>query len=117
MSGMSSFEVVGAAVPRVDAFAKVSGAALYSADVKLDGTLWGKVLRSSLPHARIVSVDATAARRLPGVRAVITAADLPDPGRLIGRRLRDVPILAWQRVRFIGGRDGQFLFRGWDHIG
>ena len=62
--------------------------------------LWGKVLRSPFPHARIVSIDTTEAKAVPGVHAVITAADLPES--LVGRRLRDMPVLAREVVRFVG---------------
>ena len=62
--------------------------------------LWGKVLRSPFPHARIVSIDTSKARALPGVHAVITGQDIPD--RRVGRRLRDFPVLARDRVVFVG---------------
>lgn len=71
---------------------KVAGRARYPADILLPGTLWGKALRSPLPHARIVHIDASRARQVPGVHAVITAADIPDTR--IGRRLLDIPVLA-----------------------
>jgi len=57
---------------------------------------------SPYPHARIVSVDTSAARAMPGVRAILTGADV-RPARF-GRRLQDWPVLAWDRVRFIGDR-------------
>jgi CO/xanthine dehydrogenase Mo-binding subunit len=62
--------------------------------------IWGKALRSPLPHARIVRIDASQAQRLPGILAVLTAADMPD--LLIGRRVYDMPVLAKERVRFVG---------------
>jgi CO/xanthine dehydrogenase Mo-binding subunit len=62
--------------------------------------IWGKALRSPLPHARIVRIDTSKAEGMPGVLAVLTAADLPD--LLIGRRVYDMPVLARERVRFIG---------------
>ena len=79
---------------------KVTGRTIYAADVSLPGMLWGKVLRSPFPHARIVSIDTTEAKAVPGVHAVITAADLPES--LVGRRLRDMPVLAREVVRFVG---------------
>src|SRR5204863_7925300 len=66
------------------------------------GTLWGKTLRSPYAHARIIKIDVSAARSIPGVRAVITAADLPD--RMQGRRIFDIPVLARDRVRYLGER-------------
>jgi carbon-monoxide dehydrogenase large subunit len=92
--------IVGRPIGRVDGADKVSGAARYSADVTLPGMVWGKALRSPLPHARIVRIDTSRARALPGVLAVLTAADLPDV--LVGRRMFDMPLLARDRVRFIG---------------
>jgi CO/xanthine dehydrogenase Mo-binding subunit len=92
--------IVGQPIGRVDGADKVSGAAHFSADVALPGMIWGKALRSPLPHARIVRIDTSKARRLSGVLAVLTAADLPD--LLIGRRMFDMPVLARDQVRFIG---------------
>ncbi len=91
---------IGQSVVRGEGPDKVTGRSVYAADVSLPGMLWGKVLRSPFPHARIVSIDTTAARAVPGVHAVITAADLPDS--LVGRRLRDMPVLARDVVRFVG---------------
>jgi CO/xanthine dehydrogenase Mo-binding subunit len=97
---MSSYRVVGKPMRRIEGDEKVTGRKAYTADVRVPGTLWGKVLRSPLPHARIVRIDTSAARSLPGVHAVLTAADLPD--RYIGRRLYDVTLLARGRVRHVG---------------
>ena len=91
---------VGRAVPHVEGRAKVTGGARYSADIMLPGMLWGKCLRSPFPHARIVSIDISQARQQRGIHAVITGADLPDI--LLGRFLLDCPVLARDRVRFIG---------------
>ena len=87
---------------RVEGSAKVTGAARYAADVAMPGMLHAAYVTSPYPHARIGSVDVSAARKLPGVRAVLTGADT-KPGRL-GRRLQDWPILCWDRVLFIGDR-------------
>jgi carbon-monoxide dehydrogenase large subunit len=73
---------------------------LYAADLLLPGMLWGKVLRSPYPHAHIVRMDTAAAKRVPGVHAVLTGQDLPD--RRVGRLLRDIPVLARDRVLFMG---------------
>ncbi|MBI2359632.1 MAG: molybdopterin-dependent oxidoreductase, partial [Deltaproteobacteria bacterium] len=97
---MSDFYAVGKSVARVDAFAKVTGEAVYSADVMLRGMLYGLAKRSPHPHARIVRIDTRRAEALPGVKAVITAKDVSDI--LLGLRLRDVPILAREQVRFVG---------------
>jgi CO/xanthine dehydrogenase Mo-binding subunit len=62
--------------------------------------LIGKALRSPFPHARIINIDASRALKVPGVHTVITAQDLPD--RRVGRLLRDIPVLARDRVLFVG---------------
>ena len=91
---------IGQSVVRGEGPDKVTGRSIYAADVSLPGMLWGKVLRSPFPHARIVNIDTTEAKAVPGVHAVITGADLPDS--LVGRRLRDMPVLARDVVRFAG---------------
>lgn len=97
---VSSFSVVGQSVTRGEGPDKVSGSATYAADVLLPGMLAGKVLRSPYPHAKIVKIDISRALNLPGVHAVITGQDLP--GRRVGRLLRDIPVLAMDRVLFVG---------------
>jgi CO/xanthine dehydrogenase Mo-binding subunit len=74
---MPEYSVVGKRVNRVDALAKVTGKALYSADISLPGMLYGKVLWSPYAHARIRRLDVAKAQALEGVMAVITAADVP----------------------------------------
>jgi CO/xanthine dehydrogenase Mo-binding subunit len=93
-------QVVGRATPRVEGEIKVTGQALYSADLKLPGTLWGKVLRSPISYGRIKSIDITKAWQVPGVKAVITGQDVT--GLRIGRCIYDTPVLADGVVRFIG---------------
>ena len=71
------FKWVGTRPIRPDGIPKVTGRAQYGADLKLPGMIYGKVLRSPHAHARIISIDTSAAAKLPGVKAVMTAADLP----------------------------------------
>jgi CO/xanthine dehydrogenase Mo-binding subunit len=97
---MASFVSIGQPAGHIEGPAKVTGRALYTADVTLPGMLWGKCLRSPFPHARILSIDVSQARQLPGVHAVLTSADLPEAR--LGRFLLDIPVLARDRVRFIG---------------
>lgn len=97
-----SFSAIGRPVEQVHGVDKVSGAALYTADVCLPGTLWGAILRSPYPHAVITRIEVSQPRALPGVRAVITGQDVADT--LFGRRMRDMPVLARDRVRFVGER-------------
>jgi len=99
---MASLTVVGAAVPRAEGADKVAGRTLYAADIVLPGMLWGKILRSPYPHARIRSIDASKARRAPGVRAVVTGAEIAH--RYVGKMIRDMPVLCWDTVRFVGDR-------------
>src|SRR5216684_2682955 len=97
---MTTYTVVGQPITRDDGPEKVSGKTCYSGDLRLPGMLWGKVLRSPFPHARIVHMDTAGALQLPGVHAVLTGQDLA--GVLVGRTLRDVPLLAQEKVRFVG---------------
>ena len=92
---------VGAPVPRVDGPGKVTGDASYAADVPAEGTLWAKPLRSPHAHARVLSIDTSRARAVPGVHAVVTGDDLP-PNSKWGRKTVDVPLLAQGVVRFPG---------------
>jgi CO/xanthine dehydrogenase Mo-binding subunit len=87
---------------RVEGPLKVTGAARYTADVRLPGMLHLAYTRSPLPHARIASIDTQAARAVPGVHAVLTGADIGFVG--LGRQLQDWPALAVDRVRMIGDR-------------
>jgi carbon-monoxide dehydrogenase large subunit len=95
-----SFKVIGKPLPRLDGAETVSGSAKYTVDVVLPGTLHGKLLRSPLPHARIRRVDASRARALPGVAAVLTADDVP--AKRFGFSLQDEHIFAGDKVRYIG---------------
>lgn len=96
---MSETSIVGKTVERVDALAKVTGAAVFGVDVRFAGMLVGRVLRAGVPHARIVRLDTTGAARVPGVRAIVTGRDHP---RLHGLIVKDQPALAIDRVRFAG---------------
>ena len=96
----AKFLTVGKPEPRVDGRHKVTGKAIYAADRTFQGIAWGKVLRSPLPHARITKINVSRAKKYPGVLAVLTADDVSN--QLVGRQLRDMPILAQDRVRFIG---------------
>ena len=87
---------------RIEGHLKVRGVARYAADAARPGMLWSATLYSSVPHARIVSLDVSAARAMAGVHAVLTGADLGST--LWGRRIRDWPLLATDTVRFIGDR-------------
>ncbi len=96
----TTFNVIGKPLGRVEGPHKVTGAGKYAADVILPGMLFAKILRSPYPHAKLLRVDATKARALPGVHAVLTADDVPP--ELTGRMIKDMPLLARDRVLFIG---------------
>lgn len=93
---MSEFNVIGRRVPKQDGVARVTGRAVYTDDIKLPQMLHGRILRSPVPHARIVSIDTSKAKQLAGVKAVITAADMPRSGFGYGK---DNSPLKWEKVR------------------
>jgi len=93
--------IVGQRIRRPDALDKVKGSALYIEDVAVAGALVAGVLRSPHAHARITRLDVFAARNLPGVQAVLTAADIPGKN-LIPMIQSDWPVLAEGVVRHVG---------------
>ena len=93
---MTTFKTIGKSEPRRDLPEKLTGEAKYAADVQLPGMLFGKILRSPHPHARILSINVDAARSLPGVRAAVTPFDAPK-----GQVAPDMPILDTE-VRYVG---------------
>ncbi len=97
-----SSSIIGARVGKVEGAEKVSGAAIYGADVHFQDALWGKILRSSYPHARIKSIDVSKARQVQGVRAIVTGKD--EPEHYQGKSIRDIPVLCWDKVRYVGDR-------------
>ena len=99
--GEVSLRVVGKPLPKVDAAAKVTGRAVYADDMLLPRTLHCKILRSPHPHARILSIDTSAARRIPGVQAVITGADLPVKFGILPVT-QDERALEHEKVRYVG---------------
>jgi CO/xanthine dehydrogenase Mo-binding subunit len=95
---------IGRSLPRVEGRDKVTGQAEYIHHLRLPGMLWGRIFRSTRPHARIVRIDTSAARAIPGVHRVVTIDDvksvIPDP--YYGPAFHDQPILADGKVRFAG---------------
>ncbi|HLF68168.1 MAG TPA: hypothetical protein VI503_02395, partial [Gaiellaceae bacterium] len=86
---------------RHDAIPKATGQFAYSSDLHAAGMLWGQTVRSAHAHARIVDVDVSAALALPGVRAVLTHAEVPGR-KTYGLEFPDQPVLAIDRVRYFG---------------
>ncbi len=95
------FAVIGERLPRYDGVDKVTGKAIFGPDVTLPGTLYGFILRSPHAHARIRSIDTSRAAALPGVYAVVTAADLPPAEDTEHRYARD-NTLAGDKVLYAG---------------
>ena len=99
---MTDTRIVGTSVPRAEGPDKVTGRTRYAADIPREGLLWGKILRSPHPHARIRRIDTDRARSAPGVKAVVTGQDVPN--HFMGKQILDMPVLCWDRVRYIGDR-------------
>lgn len=99
-----ALRVVGKRLPKVDAIEKVTGSAKFTADMRLPGMLYGKVLRSPYAHAKVLRVDTSEAEKLPGVKAVLTIKDVPrikyDPSDPL-QSSRDQYIFD-EKVRYVG---------------
>jgi CO/xanthine dehydrogenase Mo-binding subunit len=93
---------VGRAHPRRDAREKLGGRAQFVGDIVVPRMLHGRVLRSPVAHGRIVSIDTSAAERIPGVVCVLTGTDLGDIDPYYGHAIKDRPIIAIDKVRFHG---------------
>src|SRR5437879_5417684 len=98
----SEFAVIGRPLPKVDAWAKVVGETKYADDLFLPRMAYAKLLRSAHAHARIRSIDTSRARALPGVLAVVTAADLPRVKFGILPVSQDEEALCAEKVRMVG---------------
>ncbi|MBI2966334.1 MAG: molybdopterin-dependent oxidoreductase [Bacteroidetes bacterium] len=94
--------VVGKSLPKLDAPDKATGRAQYTDDITLPNMLYGKLLLSPVPHAVIKSIDVSEALKLPGVKAILTGADVPDITWGTSPPRYDEYILAKKKVRFVG---------------
>ena len=102
---MEELSFIGKSVPRKDGVEKATGKALYTVDMALPGMLWGKILRSPYPHAKILHIDTTLAEKLLGVKAVITGKDTLGIKHGFVETPRYPPDqypIAMDRVRYIG---------------
>lgn len=97
---MSRFGV-GASIKKQDAISKVTGAAMFAADIKKPGMLFAKVLRSQVAHAELLGIDTSEARHQPGVVRVLTADDVPGPNGH-GIIIKDEPVLCKDKIRRVG---------------
>jgi CO/xanthine dehydrogenase Mo-binding subunit len=93
--------IIGKGERRVDALGKVTGRAKFAADYNAGHQLYGKVLRSACPHARILRIDTAPAKQLEGVEAVLTAQDIPGE-KVFGIVVKNQAILALDKVRYLG---------------
>jgi len=93
---------VGYRLPRNDVLYKVRGKARYAGNLYLENMLHGRYVRSTEPHARILSIDTSAAEQISGVQGIMTAEDIPEDRLLVGTHDDDTPILAKDRVRYVG---------------
>ncbi|HJX60598.1 MAG TPA: hypothetical protein VJ462_04865, partial [Thermodesulfobacteriota bacterium] len=92
---------VGVEIPKVDALEKVLGETRYGADLSIKDPLHLKVVRSLKPHAKILKIQLDEALKVGGVERIFTAKDIPGKN-LIGIIAKDQPILATDRVRYVG---------------
>jgi CO/xanthine dehydrogenase Mo-binding subunit len=96
---MSDYLYVGKEIPRLDAIEKVTGSAIYTADIRIPGMLYVRLLKSPYAHARIVKIDVSRATRMPGVHAVLTGEEIPHR---FGIYMSDKYMLAYKKVRHVG---------------
>jgi 4-hydroxybenzoyl-CoA reductase subunit alpha len=101
-TGKQDFAIIGQPLPKIDAWAKVTGDTRYADDLVLPRMAHGKLLRSPHPHARITRLDTTRARQVPGVYAVITGHDLPRVKFGILPVSQDEEALCTEKVRMVG---------------
>ncbi len=99
---MKPFKYIGKDVLRSDALEKVTGRALFVTDMKIPGMLYGKILRSPYAHARIKSIDASAAEKMSGIKAVLTKNDIDRRFNNFGAVITDQTIVAIDKVRYVG---------------
>ena len=95
---------IGRSIPRLEARAKVTGRAEYVHNMRRPGMLYGKIFRSTVAHGRILGIDVDAARETEGVYAVVTGEDIRSliPNPYFGPAFHDQPILALEKVHFVG---------------
>lgn len=91
-------------VPRIDGVEKVTGAGKYAGDLKFPNMLYGKILYSPHAHAKILSIDTSEAEKIPGVKAVLTAKDVPDMKYGISPARWDENIFCIDKVRYVGDK-------------
>src|SRR5713226_4319592 len=98
---MTEFSIIGKPIAMIDAAGKTTGAGKYTDDLSVAGMLYGKILHSPHPHARIKSINTSRAEKLEGVVAVVTGKDAPNPFGILPVG-HDEHALALDKVRYVG---------------
>ncbi len=99
---METYSYIGKSIPRIDSRSRVTGEAVFTADIRLPRMLTGKILRSPHPHARILNVDASKAAKLRGVYSIVTGKDTAGEKWGVFRYTRDQELLCVNKVRYVG---------------
>jgi CO/xanthine dehydrogenase Mo-binding subunit len=102
MKSRQPLKIAGTSAPRLDGIEKVNGRAIYTGDIKLPGLAFAKVLRSPLPHAKLVRIDAGKAQALTGFITVLTRDDIKGLNYQYGSIYKDQSIVAVDKVRYVG---------------
>lgn len=101
-----NYSYIGKSLPRNDGLEKVTGRARYTGDLKFPNMLYGKILRSPHAHARIINIDTSEAEKLPGVKCIITAKDVPATKYGLSPARWDETIFCIDKVRYVGDKVG-----------
>lgn len=99
---MKDYKVINSRLPRVDAYAKVTGDARYTADLEMPNMLYGALLQSPLAHARIRNIDTSKAKRLVGVKDIVTAKEASSTKYGVSPARYDETMFCIDKVRYIG---------------
>ena len=99
---MKEFNVINSRVPRVDARAKVTGDARYTADLSMPNMLYGALLQSPHAHAKILNIDTSAAKKLIGVKEVVTAKEASPIKFGLSPARYDEMMFCMEKVRYVG---------------
>ena len=99
---MTEFQVLNTRAPRLDAPAKATGRAKYADDLSMPGMLYAAILQSPLAHAKILHIDTSKARKLPGVKAIVTAKEAGLVKYGVSPARYDETLFAHDKVRYVG---------------
>ena len=113
------YKVVGKNITRIDALSKVTGKAKYTLDLELPGMLYGKILRSPYPHAKVVKLDVERAKAMPGVIAVVIPDDVPQvqyssAGSMPSNLIIEDEMVLTDHPRYIGDRIAAVAARSYE---